>query len=86
MKSDRTGIAYPEPIDLPDLVPVNSTNLRAIGYRAEDATLFVEFQNGHLYEYPGVPALVHRTLMTTDSAGRYFTVKVKPNYRGRQLR
>jgi hypothetical protein len=34
---------------------VESSNIAAIGYESASATLEVEFMNGTLYEYYGVP-------------------------------
>ena len=38
--------------------PVRSSNLKAIGYNVETQTLEVEFLNGHVYSYAGVPAAI----------------------------
>jgi hypothetical protein len=57
-----------------------------VAYRADTATLWVEFQNGHLYQYSDVPGEAVQALMTADSIGAYFTLRIKPLYDGQQLR
>ena len=57
--------------------PVSSSNLRAIGYNPETQTLEIEFLNGGLYSYSGVPASVHASLMSASSHGSYFDANIK---------
>lgn len=57
--------------------PVSSSNLRSVGYDAEARTLEVEFLNGGLYRYSGVPSSVHLGLMSASSHGAYFDRYVK---------
>ncbi len=67
--------------------PVSSSNLRSIGYSSETQTLEVEFLNGGLYSYSGVPASVHAGLMSASSHGSYFDAKIKKaGYPFKQLR
>lgn len=57
--------------------PVSSTNLRAVGYDPDTRTLEIEFLNGGLYRYSGVPASVHADLMSASSHGSYFDANIK---------
>lgn len=57
--------------------PVTSTNLASIGYDEASATLEVEFLNGRVYQYFGVPSSVHAGLMAAGSHGGYFNLYVK---------
>lgn len=57
--------------------PVTSSNLRSIGYDPETQILEIEFLNGGLYSYSGVPASVHASLMAASSHGSYFDTHVK---------
>lgn len=56
---------------------VSSSNLRAVGYDATTRKLEVEFLNGSVYSYAGVPASVHAGLMAASSHGSYFDAHVK---------
>lgn len=58
-------------------IPVSSSNLRAIGYDPDSRTLEVEFLDGGLYRYSGVPASVHAGLMSASSHGSYFDANIK---------
>lgn len=58
-------------------IPVSSSNLKAIGYDPQTRTLEVEFLNGGLYSYSGVPSSVHSGLMSAASHGSYFDAHVK---------
>jgi hypothetical protein len=68
------------------LIPVDSSNLRAVGYHTESQTLEIEFQNGHLYRYRSVPPFVHRALMASTSKGAYFSDVIRDKYPYEQLR
>lgn len=57
--------------------PVSSSNLRSVGYDAATRTLEIEFHNGGLYRYTGVPATVHAGLMSASSHGSYFDAHIK---------
>lgn len=58
-------------------IPVSSSNLRSVGYDPITQTLEVEFLNGGLYRYSGVPASVYSGLMSAASHGSYFDTHVK---------
>ncbi|MCZ7556804.1 MAG: KTSC domain-containing protein [Bacteroidia bacterium] len=58
-------------------VSVSSSNLRSVGYDAASRTLEIEFLNGGLYRYTGVPASVHAGLMSASSHGSYFDAHIK---------
>ncbi|HVK67060.1 MAG TPA: KTSC domain-containing protein, partial [Polyangium sp.] len=51
------------PEDFPPRVPVTSTSLRSVGYNPEAHELDLEFKDGRLYRYSGVPAEVHDELL-----------------------
>lgn len=60
-----------------DREPVNSSNLASVGYDSEDNILEVEFHHGGVYQYSNVPSEVYEGLMSAESHGKYFDVKVK---------
>ena len=59
--------------------PVQSSNIKSIGHESE--TLEIEFNDGAVYQYFGVPAHVHKELMGADSQGKYFAANIKGVYR-----
>jgi len=60
--------------------PVTSTSLRSCGYDPETDTLEVEFVNGHVYEYRGVPQAAYDGLAQAPSKGSYFNRYIKDRY------
>ena len=60
-----------------EMIPVDSSNLSAIGYNYETATLRVDFQNGRSYEYYAVPAELYEGLLSAGSKGKYLDVYIK---------
>lgn len=44
----------------------------SVGYSEAQETLEIEFPNGAVYQYYGVPAQVYEQLMNAESHGRYF--------------
>lgn len=60
-----------------DMVPVSSSQVASAGYRAETQKMRVEFVNGALYDYSGVPENVYQGLIHAASVGQYFNSAVK---------
>ena len=57
--------------------PVESSNLKSVGYDAATQTLEVEFKNGGVHQYAGVPAATHTKLIKSSSPGGYFHVHIR---------
>jgi len=60
-----------------EMVPVESSQIVAIGYRQDDETLFVNFKGGSVYSYRNVGSQLHECLMRADSKGKYFGEQIK---------
>ncbi len=52
--------------------PVESTNVKAIGYDPVSGIMRVEFKSGGSYDYPGTVPEEHAAFMASDSKGKYF--------------
>lgn len=65
---------------MPDLTPVTSSNIEAIGH--DGADLYVKFSTGPVWRYRDVPADVHAEMLNSKSVGSFFARQVKPNYKG----
>ena len=63
-----------------DRLPIQSSNLEAVGYDADNLVLEVEFKSGSVYQYEGVPISVYDALMVAPSAGRYFYDAIRDKY------
>lgn len=66
------------------MVPLRSSNLAAAGHEGD--VLEIEFTDGGLYRYFGVPGSIFRGLIAAPSAGRYFHSRIKERYRFQRLR
>jgi hypothetical protein len=61
-------------------VQVTSSNVAAVGHDG-DETLEVEFLNGSVYQYFGVPYQVFEELRDAASVGGYLAANIKGIYR-----
>lgn len=64
--------------ELPEMVPVASTNVAAIGYSDEHQCLFVQFTNGRIYAYPHVSVELYDQFLAAPSKGQFMNQHVKP--------
>jgi hypothetical protein len=60
--------------------PVSSSNVSSIGYDADSQTLEVEFNNGAVYQYSGIPEYEYVGIMNADSKGKYLHSNIKNRY------
>ncbi len=60
-----------------EMQSVSSSNLAAVGYDYDSATLRIEFHKSGLYEYYGVSADVYEGLLGASSKGTYFDQFIK---------
>lgn len=54
--------------------------MKSVGYEAKSRILELEFASGTVYQYLGVPARVHTSLMRAESKGRYFNDEIREIY------
>lgn len=60
-----------------DRIPVVSSNVASIGYCNETGILEVEFNNGGIYQYFGIPDFLYHEFLNSDSKGRFLNTNVK---------
>jgi hypothetical protein len=60
--------------------PVDSSNIRSIGYDEVGQILEIEFKTGSVYQYYAVPSGVYSNLMNPSSHGQYFAKAIKNMY------
>lgn len=65
---------------------VPSSAIAAIGYSKRRQILEVEFVNGAIYRYLGVPRSIYHGLMRAGSKTRYFHEKIRGNFRSIRIR
>ena len=59
------------------MLPVRSSNLRAIGYDRKRSILEVSFLNGSTYRYFDVPEYLYDGIMSANSHGKYLDAHIK---------
>ena len=64
-----------------DLIPVDSTQIHAIGHDAATNTLAIQFMSkgkpGNVYEYANVPAKKFEAMLAAESIGKFFGAEIK---------
>ncbi|MFC7044661.1 KTSC domain-containing protein [Halobacteriaceae archaeon GCM10025711] len=60
--------------------PVSSSIIESVGYDPDSQVLEIEFKEGGVYRYTGVPESVYNGLMSVDSHGTYHAEHVKHSY------
>ena len=66
--------------------PVESSAISAIGYSKRLQILEIEFLNGAIYRYTGVPRSVYHKLMAAESKARYYDENIKGSYKSARVR
>ena len=65
---------------------VSSSNLKSVGYETNSQILEIEFVNGAVYQYYGVPQHIYMKLMQAESHGKYFYTFVRNRFQYKQVR
>lgn len=60
--------------------PVVSSNIKSLGYDKFRKKLEVEFKNGGVYRYKGVPKEVFNQINNADSKGKFLNKEIKYNF------
>lgn len=68
-----------------EMIQVESSNLKSIGYDEDQAILRIEFKKGGLYEYYDVPQYEYDGLYAADSKGTYASQNIYKNYRQQKI-
>jgi len=65
---------------MPEMTPVQSSNVLAVGYDSTTLTVFVHFLNGNVYIYKGVSQFEFENLKNATSVGSYLHRNYKNVY------
>jgi hypothetical protein len=60
--------------------PVDSSDLKSVGYDPDTMILEIEFNSGGVYQYKQVPSRIHAGLMSASSHGSYFHANIRNRY------
>ncbi|MCX6906908.1 MAG: KTSC domain-containing protein [Verrucomicrobia bacterium] len=67
------------------MIPVESSNIAAIGHDIWSGTLTVAFLNESVYEYYHVPRSVYRDFLDADSKGGFHAREIRDHYDYRRI-
>lgn len=68
------------PEGVPVMLPVESSNIAAIGFSEEEKALYVKFVSGIAYRYLGVPKSKAIGIMDAASHGKYLAEEIKDRF------
>lgn len=63
-----------------EMKPVESSQVKAVGYDPAASELFIEFTRGAVYVYRGVPRDVYDRFLAAESKGRFFSQEIKGKF------
>ena len=69
-------IPFTSPL-MTETVALESSSLSTVAYHHQRAILQVEFRDGTIYHYLGVPVHTYRDLLRADSKGAYFNLRIR---------
>ena len=69
-----------------NLTPVKSSNVAAIGYEAETATIVVEYRDGKVYRFPDQTPEAWAALQAAESKGRAVAALGRGDWSGMTMR
>ncbi|MDR0515961.1 MAG: KTSC domain-containing protein [Fibromonadaceae bacterium] len=67
-------------MSIPEMTPVSSSNIAALGYDPATQTVYVQFLNNCLYVYKNVPDGEYQGLFNAPSIGSYLHRNFKNVY------
>lgn len=62
------------------MIPVNSTAMRAVGYDPNSRRMKITFQQGDTYDFCNVPQHVFDGLLSATSKGSYYNRYIRDRY------
>lgn len=54
------------------MTPVESSNVKAVGYDPDTRVMRIEFHSGGIYDHSDVPASDHQIFMAAGSKGKHY--------------
>jgi KTSC domain len=63
-----------------ETVAIESSSLAKVAYHRQQTILQVDFRDGTIYHYLGVPIQTYRDLLQADSKGAYFNHYIRSHF------
>jgi hypothetical protein len=73
-------IASSQPLRMMNSVTIRSSSLAQVAYDGLRAILQIEFRDGTVYQYVGVPLQTYHDLLRADSKGAYFNQYIRSRF------
>ncbi|WP_158810449.1 KTSC domain-containing protein [Beijerinckia sp. L45] len=70
---------------MPEMTPVKSSNIKAVGYDDAVGAMHVTFKSGSTYAYAGVEKKVFHEAMDAASVGKFVATEILPKYKAEKL-
>jgi hypothetical protein len=67
-------------------VAVRSSMIRAWAFNDDTGVLELEFTNGRVYQYQGVPSFIAKGFEVSRSKGRFFLTRIDKRYPNQEVR
>ena len=74
------GNPYAGPRTPATMEPVTSGQISKIGYHPDSQTAVIQFANGRVYQYSGVPQEMYDNMKNAESVGSFFAQNIKGRY------
>lgn len=71
--------------NIPTMTPVESSNIKAVGYDEPSKTMHIQFKSGGHYRYSDVPADAVAQFMAAESKGVHFSKQFAGKYKHEKL-
>ena len=60
--------------------PVNSSNIKSVGYDESTGTLQIEFVSGAVWNYENIEKWMYESLISSLSVGKYFSANIRGKF------
>ena len=67
------------------LEPVESSNIKGVGYDPSTRALRVQFSSGQVHQYEDVPPETHAAFMASESKGKHFHANIKSAFKSSKV-
>ena len=63
-----------------EMIAVRSSAMTAVGYDPATRRMKIRFEQGHSYDFCGVPSTIHNGLMAALSKGAYYNQHIRDRF------
>jgi len=67
------------------MLPVESSNIAAVGHDAERKLLAVRFRSGSIFHYANIEPELHERFLSAESLGQFFGTQIRGKFPGAKM-